>query len=237
MIDNSALSCRDLAVNLGGTPILCGFHLTARRGRVHALVGRNGAGKSTAYRAMLGLITPDSGSVTVLGKPRTRASLRHIGASINGPALYPHLSAVDNLMIHCHLLGLPRSEAHRALGTVDLPDTRKHTSAFSTGMKARLALAIATLGSPEVLLLDEPHNGLDPQGTVELREFLRQWAARGGAVLMSSHQLDEVAHMADDLTVLSQGRTAYSGTLADFAPPGQLESRFLSLTLAGKGNN
>lgn len=236
MTDNSALSCRGLSVSLGGSPVLHGFDLAARRGRVHALVGRNGAGKSTAYRTMLGLITPDSGSVTVLGKPLTRASLLHIGASINGPALYPHLSAMENLMIHCHLLGLPRSEARHALRTVGLPDARKRASAFSTGMKARLALAIATLGSPEILLLDEPHNGLDPQGTVELREFLRQWAARGGAVLLSSHQLDEVAHMADDLTVLSQGRAAYSGPLADFAPAGQLEERFLSLTLAGKEN-
>ncbi|KQB83691.1 putative ABC transporter ATP-binding protein YxlF [Corynebacterium oculi] len=212
------------------------FDLSVRRGRVHALVGRNGAGKSTTYRAILGLIAPDAGSVTVLGKSRTRTSLRHIGASINGPALYPHLSAMDNLMIHCRLLGLPRGEARRALAAVELPDTRKRASAFSTGMKARLALAIAVLGSPEILLLDEPHNGLDPQGIVELRGFLHQWAARGGAVLMSSHQLHEVAHMTDDLTVLSQGRAAYSGPLAEFAAPEQLEERFFSLTAPGASN-
>lgn len=228
--DVPSLTCRGLCVSLGGQRILDHFDLTVRPGRVHALIGRNGAGKSTAYKAILGLLRLDAGEVTVLGAPRTRESLRHIGASINGPALYPHLSAVENLAIHCLLLGLPRSEALRALRAVGLPDTRKRASAFSTGMKARLALAIATLGDPEVLLLDEPHNGLDPQGIVELRGFLRQWARRGGAVLLSSHQLGEVTHMADDLTVLAHGRAQYAGTLADFAPPERLEERFLALT-------
>lgn len=137
-------------------------------------------------------------------------------------------------MVHCHLLGLSRSEAERALAAVGLNTRdRKRAAQFSTGMKARLALAIAMLGEPEILLLDEPQNGLDPQGIVELRGLLRAWAARGGAVLVSSHQLGEVAHLADDLTVLAQGRDQYSGPLAKFAPQGKLEERFLELTQGG----
>lgn len=225
-----AITCRGLCVSLGGQRVLNHFDLTVYPGRIHALLGRNGAGKSTTYKTILGLLQPDAGEVTVLGEPRTRTHLSHIGASINGPALYPHLSAMDNLMVHCHLLGLPRSEARRALNTVGLKDSRKRASSLSTGMKARLALAIAILGDPKILLLDEPQNGLDPQGIVELRGFLRQWAERGGAVLMSSHQLGEVTHMADDLTILAHGRAQYAGTLHNFAPPEHLEERFLALT-------
>lgn len=111
---------------------------------------------------------------------------------------------------------------------------RKRAGGFSTGMKARLALAQAIVGDPEILVLDEPQNGLDPQGIAELRELLREWAHQGRTVLVSSHQLGEVIHLADDATVIAQGTIRYSGRLVDLAPDGNLEQEFFRLTMGGQ---
>lgn len=232
----AALACEGVTVSFGGRRVLDDVALAARPGRVHALLGRNGAGKSTLFSVLLGLLAPDAGTVTVAGSPFTRDSLRHIGASVNGPACYGHLSARDNLRVHTTLLGLPDAEAERVQALVGLGDVgKKKARNFSTGMKARLALAQALLGEPEILVLDEPQNGLDPQGIADLRGFLRERAARGGTVLVSSHQLGEVRHLADDATVLAGGRVRYSGPLTELAPgadgaDGDLEAAFLRLT-------
>lgn len=229
-----ALSCDNLRMEFSGHQVLDGFSMQVRTGRVHALLGRNGAGKSTCFRIILGLEDRGTGTVQIFGEERTRDSLINIGASINGPALYLHLSARDNARVHAQLLGLSTDEAERALSMVGLQDTgKKKARNFSTGMKARLALAIAMLGSPPILLLDEPQNGLDPQGIVDLRGFLRGWTAGGGTVLVSSHQLGEVARLTDDITVLVDGRDAYSGPLHDFAEPDRLEDEFLRMTHSG----
>ncbi|MEJ5928523.1 ATP-binding cassette domain-containing protein [Corynebacterium sp. H128] len=221
-------------VKLGGQPILEDFSMCLQPGRIHALLGRNGAGKSTAFRAILGLIELQAGEVRVLGERFKRHSLRHIGASVNGPALYGHLSATDNVRIHALSLGLPKAEVDRVLDAVGLSGAgKKKAKNFSTGMKARLALAIALLGDPKILMLDEPQNGLDPQGIVDLRHMLQSWAEHGGTVLVSSHQLGEITHLAQDLTVLHLGKTAYTGALSDFAPSGQLEQKFLETTMKG----
>lgn len=226
-----ALSCESLRIKFGGHKVLDGFSMQVETGRVHALLGRNGAGKSTCFRIILGLEDRGTGTVQIFGEERTRDSLINIGASINGPALYPHLSARDNARVHAQLLGLGTGETDRVLSMVGLEDTgRKKARDFSTGMKARLALAIAMLGSPPILILDEPQNGLDPQGIVDLRGFLRGWTAGGGTVLVSSHQLGEVARLTDDITVLVEGRDAYSGPLHDFADPDRLEDEFLRMT-------
>ncbi|MGZ7496097.1 ATP-binding cassette domain-containing protein [Corynebacterium sp. ZY180755] len=229
-----AISCQDLRINYSGNQVLDGFSMDVVPGRVHALLGRNGAGKSTCFRMILGLEYRGEGKVEVLGRTRSRESLKDIGASINGPALYRHLSATDNLRIHAKLLGLDRSEVDRVLAAVGLSMAgRKKTRDFSTGMKARLAIAIAMLGNPKILILDEPQNGLDPQGIADLRGFIRGWARQGGTVLISSHQLGEVAKLTDDITVLASGKTLYTGTLKDFAPAGQLEEKFLAMTQGG----
>lgn len=208
------------------------FHLSP--GRVHALLGRNGAGKSTLISILLGLLPADSGEVLIDGKPWSREVLHRIGASVNGPAFYGHLSARNNVLVHTRLLGLADAEADRVLEIVGLGQVgKKKAKSFSTGMKARLALAQAILGDPDILVLDEPQNGLDPQGISELRLLLKDWAARGGTVLVSSHQLGEVVHLADDVTVLAGGRIRYSGSLADLAPDGDLEAEFFRLTTEG----
>lgn len=230
-LNTVALSCDNLRIGFGGHQVLDGFSMQVKTGRVHTLLGRNGAGKSTCFRIILGLEDRGTGTVEILGAQRTRDSLINIGASINGPALYPHLSARDNARVHAQLLGLGTDEADRTLSMVGLQETgRKKARDFSTGMKARLALAIAMLGSPPILLLDEPQNGLDPQGIVDLRGFLRSWTTGGGTVLVSSHQLGEVARLTDDITVLVNGRDAYSGPLHDFADPDRLEDEFLRMT-------
>lgn len=229
-----ALSCENIHVAFGEHSVLRGVDWQVNRGRVHALLGRNGAGKSTLFSAILGLIAPAAGTVEVLGARRTAESLRHIGASVNGPALYGHLSARRNLLVHTTLLGLPDAEADRVLALVGLDSAgEKKAKSFSTGMKARLALAQAMLGSPEILLLDEPQNGLDPQGISDLRGFLRGWADNGGTVVVSSHQLGEVAKLADDATVIAAGGVRYSGSLGELSPAGNLEQEFLRLTQEG----
>lgn len=231
MTDSLAIHFDRVGKSFGRQRVLEGVTFGLQPGRVHALLGRNGAGKSTLISILLGLIPADEGQITIHGQPWTRDAVRLIGASVNGPAFYGHLSARKNLLVHTRLLGLPDDEADRALRAVGLADTgRKKAKAFSTGMRARLALAQAILGDPEILVLDEPQNGLDPQGISELRNILRQWAARGGTVLVSSHQLGEVIHLADDATVLADGRVAYSGPLQDLAPSGDLEAEFFRLT-------
>ncbi|SES21831.1 ABC transporter ATP-binding protein [Corynebacterium cystitidis] len=232
-----SISCSGITVSFGHHTVLDSVDLVARPGRVHALLGRNGAGKSTLMSVMLGLITPDRGTVELGGQPLSRAALRNVGASVNGPAYYGHLSARDNLRVYTALLGLPDSEADRVLALVGFEEAgRKKARSFSTGMKARLALAQALLGEPKILLLDEPQNGLDPQGIADLRRFLRQRAAAGSTVLVSSHQLGEVTHLADDATIIADGHITYSGTLQQLAAAGSLEEEFFRLT-AGAAHN
>lgn len=232
-----AIRCTDVRLQRGDTVVLDGLDLHVQTGRVHALLGRNGAGKSTTFRLLLGLMQPDSGSIDVIGQPpasgtKNRASLERIGASIDGPAIYTHLSAFDNLLVHARLTGVGRARIEEVLEIVGLASTgRKRARHFSMGMKARLALGIAILTEPDVLILDEPQNGLDPQGIVELRQLLRDYAAAGRTVLVSSHQLGEIVQLADDISVLADGVCRYEGPLADFAAPGRLEEEFLKLTM------
>ncbi|WJZ01874.1 Daunorubicin/doxorubicin resistance ATP-binding protein DrrA [Corynebacterium freiburgense] len=232
----TAIELQQISVELGGSRILNNLSLRVFSGRVHALLGRNGAGKSTAFKALLGLVPVQTGAVSVFGRPVTSESLKYIGSSINGPALYDHLSARDNVKIHALLLGLPKTEIDRVLTLVGLAQAgKKKAKSFSTGMRARLALAIAMLGSPPILILDEPQNGLDPQGITDLRQFLQQWARAGGTVLVSSHQLGEVSRLADDITVIDSGTTVFSGTAEQFLQGEDLESRFLSITGQNEG--
>lgn len=231
---SSQLACAGVTVSYGSHRVLTDVSLHTTPGRVHALLGPNGAGKSTLMKILLGLLVPDAGEVTLMGHPFDRANLRHVGASINDPAFYSHLSARNNLRVHTTLLGLPESEADRALALVGLQDAgKKRAGAFSTGMKARLALAQALLGEPEVLILDEPQNGLDPEGIAHLRSYLREYATAGRTVLVSSHQLGEVRHMADDATVIAGGGVRFAGELAELGP--NLEESFFRLTAGGNG--
>ena len=210
-----------------------GLDLRVRQGSVYALLGPNGAGKSTTLKLLLGLLVPDVGTVSMWGRPWERAVLGRVGASIDGPALYPHQSAVRNLEVHARLLSLPPERVRQVLEVVGLVGTgRQRVRTFSTGMRGRLALAVALLGDPELLVLDEPQNGLDPEGVVSLRALIRGFAAQGRTVVVSSHLLGEVVQLADDVGVLVDGRLRYQGELAALAPDGDLERAYFTLTAA-----
>ncbi|GAA4202599.1 ABC transporter ATP-binding protein [Actinocatenispora rupis] len=214
-----------------GRPAVSGLDLRVAPGRVYGLLGPNGAGKSTTLKMLLGLLPPDQGTVYLFGRPWQRSALAAVGASIEGPALYEHLSAAQNLEVHARLLRLPRERVGRLLVDVGLDRTgRQKVRTFSTGMRGRLALAVALLSDPALLILDEPHNGLDPEGIVALRRLLRGFAAAGRTVVVSSHVLGEVAQIADDAGVIAGGRLRYQGPLAGLAPDGDLERAYFALT-------
>nr|WP_300148594.1 ATP-binding cassette domain-containing protein [Propionicimonas sp.] len=230
MSETPWVGCVGLTKSFGSQPVLRGLDMRVQPGRVYALLGRNGAGKSTTLKIMLGLLEADAGQGFLFGEPFVRPALARVGASIDGPAVYPHLSARDNLRVHALLTGSSPEQVDTTLAQVGLAETGgKRAKSFSTGMKGRLALAIALLTQPDLLVLDEPQNGLDPEGIVELRRSLRDYAASGRTVIISSHQLGEVTQLADDIGVMNRGTMAYEGPLEGFAH-GDLEDAFLAAT-------
>lgn len=185
------------------------------RGSIYGLIGPNGAGKSTILKMLTGLLRPSGGKIYVFGEPWQRKHLERIGALIESPALYGNLTAVENLLVHTHLMGLPKERIKEILETVDLKDTgKKLASQFSMGMKQRLGIAIALLENPELLILDEPTNGLDPIGIQELRELIRSFPKRGITVILSSHILSEVSQIVDHIGILREGELKYQGRIS-----------------------
>lgn len=220
------LTLHDVSVAYGRNRVITHLNLRAVPGRVYGLAGLNGAGKSTLFNAILGLV-PHDGEVRIGGAVFQRQHLDLIGASVNGPAFYPQLSARRNLLVHARLTGTAPARIEQVLATVGLSAGATRAGSFSTGMKVRLSLALALLTNPPILILDEPQNGLDPQGIADLRVLVERLAAAGKTVVVSSHQLGEVEKMVDDLGVLHRGALVFQGPLAEFAPPGQsLEQAF-----------
>ncbi|HHW58135.1 MAG TPA: lantibiotic protection ABC transporter ATP-binding protein [Clostridia bacterium] len=202
------------------------------KGSIYGLLGPNGAGKSTTLKMLTGLLHPSSGEIVVFGEPWQRKHLERIGALIESPALYGNLTAVENLLVHTNLMGLPKERIYEVLEIVDLKDTgKKLTSQFSTGMKQRLGIAIALLGRPELLILDEPTNGLDPIGIQELRELIRSFPKRGITVILSSHILTEVSQLVDNIGIISDGELKYQGKMSHDE---DLESLFMQVVKGDK---
>jgi ABC-2 type transport system ATP-binding protein len=208
-------------------------------GRVTGFVGPNGAGKSTTLRMLLGLVEPDDGSATVLGLPY--ASLERpttaAGAVLEVQSFHPLRSGRNHLRVLAAASGIDDGRVDEVLEIVGMTAAaRRKAGKYSLGMRQRLGLAAALLGDPSVLILDEPANGLDPHGIRWLRTTLRDLAGEGKAVLVSSHQLDEVARMADEVIVIDRGRMLRQGSLAELTNDGatNLEELFLDLT-DGKG--
>ncbi|MDR1533055.1 MAG: ATP-binding cassette domain-containing protein [Clostridiales bacterium] len=196
----------------GGAFALRDVSVEIKRGQIYGLIGLNGAGKSTFMRAVMGLITLTGGDIELFGTgggKALRQGRRRIGQSIETPALYPDMTAVQNLEIQRLTGGVPARESVKAvLETVGLEDTgSKKTRDFSLGMKQRLALAMALITNPEFLILDEPVNGLDPKGIIEMRELMRRLAReRGLTLLVSSHLLDQLAQVATHYGIIHKGR-------------------------------
>jgi ABC-2 type transport system ATP-binding protein len=186
------------------------------RGGVTGFVGPNGAGKTTTIRMLLGLIQPTSGSATVLGQPISKPSayLHRVGALIEAPAFYPHLSGARNLRALAILGGFGTDRIPRLLSQVGLADRGKDSyKNYSLGMKQRLGIAAALLPDPDLVILDEPTNGLDPSGIHEVRDFLRALGDEGKTVFVSSHLLAEIQRTCDTLIVLHKGKLLYQGGL------------------------
>ncbi len=191
--------------------------LTVRRGEVYGFLGPNGAGKTTTLRMLLGLIRPSSGTATVLGEePGAPAGLAKVGALVESPAFYPYLSGSDNLRAVARYAGAPRSRVPEVLERVELSGRAKDKfKKYSLGMKQRLGVAAALLKDPDLLILDEPTNGLDPKGMADMRALIRRLGQGDRTVLLSSHLLGEVEQICDRVGVIRRGRLVAQGTLAE----------------------
>ncbi len=189
--------------------------LHVRKGEVYGFLGPNGAGKTTTMRILVGLMRPSSGTATVVGTVPGHG-LVQVGSLVEAPAFYPYLSARDNLKALTRYAGVPGSRIETVLAEVDLTD-RAHDrySSFSLGMKQRLGVAAALLKDPQLLILDEPSNGLDPQGIVEMRDLVRNLGKGERTVLLSSHQLAEVEQICDRVGVILRGKMVAEGTVAE----------------------
>ena len=191
------------------------------QGCVYGFIGPNGAGKSTTMKMLLGLIHPTAGRVRLLGQELTEKSrlplLRQTGSLIESPAGYLHLTAQENLEIVADLKGVPHKDIGRVLDIVHLTqDRNRRVGQYSLGMKQRLGIAMALLGSPKLLILDEPTNGLDPAGIQEMRTLIRNMpAATGATVLISSHLLGEMEQMAEQVGIIDHGHILFEGPLTE----------------------
>ncbi|WP_424528914.1 ATP-binding cassette domain-containing protein [Sphaerisporangium viridialbum] len=207
-----------LRKRFGPTVALDGMSFTVRPGHVTGFVGPNGAGKSTTMRVILGLDAADEGSALVGGRPyrSLRFPLRHVGALLDAAALQPSRTARDHLLWLAHSQGLGVKRVDEVAEQVGLREViRRKAGGYSLGMRQRLGIAAALLGDPPVLMLDEPSNGLDPEGIVWMRGFLRSLAAEGRAVLVSSHLMSELEDTAGHLVVVGRGRVVADTNVAD----------------------
>jgi ABC-2 type transport system ATP-binding protein len=189
--------------------------LSVRRGEVYGFLGLNGAGKTTTLRMLLGLIRPTSGTVVVAEhRPGDPAGLAQIGSLVESPAFYPYLSGRENLRVIATYAGVPQSRVDPALEEVELLDRGKDRfGTYSMGMKQRLGVAAALLKKPELMILDEPTNGLDPQGVVEMRSLIRRLGTGSRTVFLSSHLLSEMEQVCDRVGIIRQGRLVREGTV------------------------
>jgi len=207
-----------LRKRFGQAVALDGMSFTVLPGQVTGFVGPNGAGKSTTMRVILGLDAADEGTALIGGRPYAtlRHPLNHVGALLDAAALQPSRSARNHLLWLAHSQGLAGQRADEVLALTGLASVAKRKAGgYSLGMRQRLGIAAALLGDPPVVMMDEPFNGMDPEGIVWMRSFLRQLAAEGRAVLVSSHLMSELQDTADHLVVVGRGRVIADKSVAD----------------------
>jgi ABC-2 type transport system ATP-binding protein len=217
-MSDAAIHTEGLTKRYGTREAVSGLNLTVERGALCGVLGPNGSGKTTTIRMLLGLVQPTSGQARVLGHALDdrRAICAQVGAIIESPAFYPYLSARQNLEVLADLAPtkVPRSRLDAILERVGLTSrASEKVSTYSLGMKQRLGLGATLLTDPQLLFLDEPTNGLDPAGIIEMRELLLSLKQEGKTVLVSSHQLGEVERVCTDVVVLHQGRTRLAGPM------------------------
>lgn len=206
------LEINHLSKRFGNLTAVDDLSLSVERGNVYGLLGPNGSGKSTTLGMVLNVVNPTKGSWKWFGKEHSTESLKKVGAIIERPNFYPYLSAEKNLEIVARIKGADHSKIDEKLEVVGLLDRKKDKfQSYSLGMKQRLAIAAALLNDPYVLILDEPTNGLDPQGIIKIREIIQKIAADGTTIILASHLLDEVEKVCSHVVILEKGKTLYSG--------------------------
>jgi ABC-2 type transport system ATP-binding protein len=214
----AAIELHDLTKRFGHVTAVDGLDLELETGTITGFLGPNGAGKTTTLRMLLGLVEPTSGTATFDGRRYVDLDdpVRRVGAVLEASSFHPGRRAIDHLRILASAAGLPAGRAAAALAQVGMAEhARRRVGGFSLGMRQRLGLAAALLGEPSVLVLDEPANGLDPEGVHWLRDFLRSQAAAGRSVVVSSHVLAEVAQTVDHIVIVDRGRLITSGPLTE----------------------
>jgi ABC-2 type transport system ATP-binding protein len=217
-MSDATIQVDGLRKRYGSTTALDGMTFTAVPGRVTGFVGPNGAGKSTTMRIILGLHVADAGQALVGGRPyrSLRCPLRYLGALLDASALHPARTGHNHLLWLAQSQGLGRQRVDEVMEQVGLVSaSRRRAGGYSLGMRQRLGIAAALLGDPPAIMLDEPFNGMDPEGIVWLRGFLRALAGQGRAVLVSSHLMSELQGMADHLVVVGRGRVIADSSVAD----------------------
>ena len=236
-MNNTILEIKNLSKKSGNSYRVKNLSMSIPKSCVYGFLGPNGAGKTTTLKMILGLIKKDAGEIKMFGEDvsaKNLLSLLHkTGSLIENPGGYPHLSGLENMQIIAKLKGVNESEIEKALKTVRLYEQKdKKLGAYSLGMKQRLGIAMALLGDPKFLILDEPSNGLDPAGIMEIRNLITSLPKeRGMTVLISSHLLNEIEQMADYVGIIHQGQILYQGKLSELESTGEnLEQIFLELT-------
>ncbi len=216
-MEQTTIAVDGLRKRFGRTVALDGMSFTVQPGQVTGFVGPNGAGKSTTMRVILGLDAPDAGTALVGGRPYRTLTypLRHLGSLLDAGALQPSRTARNHLLWLAHSQGLPARRVNEVLEQAGLGSVaRRRAGGYSLGMRQRLGIAAALLGDPAALMLDEPFNGMDPEGILWMRHFLRRLAGEGRAVLVSSHLMSELQDTADHLVVVGRGRVIADTSVA-----------------------
>jgi len=211
-LQDIVLEIRNLNKTYGRIKALDSLSLTVEKGSVYGILGPNGSGKTTTLGILLDIIKPDTGDYFWFGQKPDAALRKKIGALLEQPLFYPYLSAVENLKIVADIRGASYEQIDGVLERVGLSGRKRYSySSFSLGMKQRLAIAAALLGDPEVLILDEPTNGLDPKGIADIRNLILKVAGEGVTIVLASHLLDEVEKVCSHVLVLEKGKKRYAG--------------------------
>lgn len=211
------LNVTNLTKTFGGLTAVDALSFNINKGNVYGILGPNGSGKSTTLGMILNVVNPTSGAFSWFeGTENTHQALKRVGAIIERPNFYPYMTAAQNLRLVCRIKEVPKAKIEEKLALVDLLDRKNDTfKTFSLGMKQRLAIASALLNDPEILILDEPTNGLDPQGIAQVRDIIQKIATQGTTILLASHLLDEVEKVCSHVLVLQKGKQIYFGKVTE----------------------
>lgn len=219
---NNILKIENLNTSYGKNLVLKDINLEIKEGSIFGLIGPNGAGKSTLMKSILGLVEKDSGKITLYGKEinekNQKETNKNLGSLIEAPSFYDHLTAYDNLDLICDMKNINKDKIDKTLRDVGLIKSKdKKVREFSLGMKQRMGIAIALIGNPKFLILDEPINGLDPYGIEEMRDLFKSIVKNSNtSILISSHILDEIEKISTHIGILKNGSLTYSGSLEEY---------------------